>query len=48
VRAVFVVVPFVLGQDRGRVPLVEDEDPVQQFAGVCCIGRTRVVVVDPG
>jgi hypothetical protein len=25
-------VPFVLGQHRGGVPLVDDEDPVQQFA----------------
>ena len=32
VRTVLVEVPLVFGQDRERVTLVEDEDPVQQLA----------------
>jgi hypothetical protein len=31
VRTVVVEVSFVFGQHRGRVPLVDDEDPVQQL-----------------
>jgi hypothetical protein len=31
-RAMVVEVPFVFGQHRGRVPLVDDQDPVQQLA----------------
>jgi hypothetical protein len=32
VRTMFVEVPFVVGQHRGRMPLVDDQDPVQQLA----------------
>ena len=32
VRAMVVEVAFVLGQHRGRVPLIDDQDPVQQLA----------------